>query len=158
MLGGFAVGKTSLVSRFVRSLFSDKYHTTVGVKVDKKSVSLPEGDVELVLWDIYGDDDFQKLRTSYLRGASGYLLVVDGTRASTLDTAEGIRAMAFEALGDVPFVLVANKADLADTWEVSDLQLQALAAQGWTVVRTSAKDGEGVNEAFSRLARAMVAR
>lgn len=158
MLGGFAVGKTSLVSRFVRSLFSDKYHTTVGVKVDKKSVSLPEGDVELVLWDIYGDDDFQKLRTSYLRGASGYLLVVDGTRASTLDTAEGIRAMAYEALGDVPFVLVANKADLADTWEVSDLQLQALAAQGWTVVRTSAKNGDGVNEAFSRLARAMVAR
>jgi small GTP-binding protein len=114
--------------------------------------------MELVLWDIYGEDDFQKMRTSYLRGASGYLLVIDGTRASTLETAEGIRDLALGTLGAVPFVLVANKADLADSWEVSELRLQALAAQGWPVVRTSAKTGEGVHEAFTRLARAMVAR
>ena len=74
LLGGFGVGKTSLVAQFVHSLFSDKYLTTIGVKIEKKSVPVDETQVELVIWDIYGHDDFQKLRTSYLRGASGYLL------------------------------------------------------------------------------------
>jgi small GTP-binding protein len=79
MLGSFSVGKTSLVARYVSSVFSDKYLTTVGVKIDKKTVAVDGADVTLLLWDIYGEDDFQKLRMSYLRGASGYLLVVDGT-------------------------------------------------------------------------------
>ena len=82
LLGGFGVGKTSLVSRFVHSIFSDKYLTTVGVKIDKKRVDLGSQQVDLVIWDIYGEDDFQKVRMSYLRGASGYLLVADGTRRS----------------------------------------------------------------------------
>jgi len=87
MLGGFGVGKTSLVSRFVSSIFSDRYLTTVGVKIDKKKVSLDSGEMTLMLWDIYGQDEFQTVRDSYLRGATGYLLVADGTRYSTLDTA-----------------------------------------------------------------------
>ena len=81
LLGGTGVGKTSLVAQFVHSIFSDKYLTTVGVKIDKKSVDVDGTDVELVIWDVYGHDDFQKLRVSYLRGTSGYLLVADGTRA-----------------------------------------------------------------------------
>ena len=74
LLGGFAVGKTSLVSRFVTSIFSEKYLTTVGVKVDKKLVSVNGQDVTLMLWDIYGEDEFQTVQPSYLRGASGYLV------------------------------------------------------------------------------------
>ena len=81
MLGGTGVGKTSLVSQFVTSLFSDSYMTTIGVKVDKKVVAVEDREVTLVLWDIYGEDEFQTVRPSYLRGASGYLLVADG-RAS----------------------------------------------------------------------------
>ena len=84
MLGGYAVGKTSLVSRYVSSMFSEKYMTTIGVKIDKKGVDTEKDRVELVIWDIYGQDDFQKVRMSYLRGASGYLLVLDGTRGGTL--------------------------------------------------------------------------
>ena len=86
MLGGFGVGKTSLVSRFVHSIFSDKYLTTVGVKIEKKSVDLGARS-RSDHWDLHGEDDFQKVRMSYLRGASGYLLVADGTRRATLDTA-----------------------------------------------------------------------
>ena len=81
MLGAFAVGKTSLVQRFVKSLFSDRYLTTVGVKIDKKIVTVGDTEVSLVLWDLAGEDEFQSVQTSYLRGASGYLLVIDGTRA-----------------------------------------------------------------------------
>ena len=105
MLGATGVGKTSLVSRFVRSMFSDKYQTSVGVKVDKKTVTIGEDPVTLVLWDIYGEDAFQSVRASYLRGAAGYLLVADGTRQLTLETARSLQKTAEEAAGHVPFVL-----------------------------------------------------
>jgi hypothetical protein len=157
LLGGFAVGKTSLVSRFVHSMFSDKYLTTVGVKIEKKTVEVDNRHVDLVIWDIYGEDDFQKLRTSYLRGASGYLLVVDGTRRSTLETAVGLQATAEQSIGRVPFILVVNKADLTANWELSDEQLQHYSALGWSILRTSAKTGDHVENAFADLARAMLA-
>ena len=92
MLGGFGVGKTSLVSRFVSSMFSDKYLTTVGVKVDKKTVPIDSGEMTLMLWDIYGQDEFQTVRDSYLRGASGYLLVADGTRSRDARYRDGATA------------------------------------------------------------------
>ena len=157
MLGATGVGKTSLVSRFVLSLFSDTYLTTIGVKVDKKAIAVDGRDVTLMLWDIYGEDEFQTVRPSYLRGASGYLLVADGTRAATLDTVRSLQKTAAGVVGDVPFVLVLNKADLADDWRVDDRALWKLAEQGWTVIRTSAKTGEGVEDAFVKLARRMVA-
>ena len=94
MLGAFAVGKTSLVARYVHSIFSDKYLTTIGVKIDKKPVSLLRGEMELILWDIYGEDEFQKVRMSYLQGASAYLLVADGTRRATLEVAASLQRAA----------------------------------------------------------------
>lgn len=156
MLGGFAVGKTSLTSRFVHSIFSDKYLTTVGVKIEKKAVDLGQTTVELIVWDLYGEDEFQKTRASYLRGASGYLLVVDGTRPATLETALGLHDLAQRTIGRVPFVLLANKTDLSAQWQLDEGALAKLAERGWQVVRTSAKTGAGVPEAFSDLARAML--
>ena len=156
MLGSFAVGKTSLVSRFVSSMFSEKYHTTVGVKIDKKNLTLNQKDVTLMLWDIYGQDDFQTVQQSYLRGASGYLLVVDGTRRATLETAHTLHKMAQDVAGPVPFLVVLNKADLEPQWEVDDKGLWKLVEHGAAVVRTSAKTGEGVEETFAKLARAMI--
>ena len=153
MLGGFAVGKTSLVARFVTSIFSDKYLTTVGVKIEKKSVQVSNQQLDLVLWDIYGDDEFQRVRMSYLRGASGYLLVVDPTRKATLETAIALQDSAEKTIGRVPFILVLNKADLIDQWEIDE---HALDDRNWTIIRTSAKTGAGVEEAFLALARAMV--
>ena len=155
MLGGFAVGKTSLVARYVSSIFSDKYLSTVGVKVDKKTLSVDGREMMLMLWDIYGQDDFQTVQHSQLRGMSGYLLVVDGTRRATLDTARALRDKAREVAGDVPFILVLNKADLAAEWEIDDLMMFKLADEGWRVVKASAKTGEGVEQAFELLARAM---
>ena len=155
MLGGFGVGKTSLVSRFVSSIFSDRYLTTVGVKIDKKKVSLDLGEMTLMLWDIYGQDEFQTVRDSYLRGATGYLLVADGTRYSTLDTAVVLQKRAESVIGRVPFLLLLNKRDLDREWQVDEETLVTLADQGWRVVKTSAKTGEGVEDAFTTLAREM---
>src|SRR5579863_7193776 len=75
MLGGFSVGKTSLVRRYVESIFSDTYLTTVGVKIDKKTVATPDRTVTLILWDVAGEDDVSTVKMSYLRGAAGYVLV-----------------------------------------------------------------------------------
>ena len=156
MLGAFSVGKTSLVSRFVHSLFSEKYHTTVGVKIDKKVVTVNGEDVSLLIWDIYGEDDIQEVRMSYVRGAAGYLLVADGTRRDTLDIARRIRNRVESDIGQVPFVLLVNKADLARDWVFDNDTLADLQSEGWTVICTSAKTGEGVEEGFSRLADAIV--
>ena len=118
MLGGFAVGKTSLVRQFVESIYSDKYHTTVGVKIDKKLVTAGDQEINLLLWDIQGEDGVQKLRSSYLRGAAGYLLVIDSTRGTTLDTACAIQQSAQELLGLVPLSRSLTKSILSmnGTW------------------------------------------
>jgi small GTP-binding protein len=158
MLGAFGVGKTSLVSRFVHSIFSDKYHTTIGVKIDKKHISLLRGELELILWDIYGEDEFQKVRMSYLQGASAYLLVADGTRRETVDVAWSLQRAAEQEIGKVPFVLALNKVDVADQWQVDQASLEQVGQAGWKIVRTSAKTGEGVEDAFLILARAMASR
>ncbi|MBT3191714.1 MAG: GTP-binding protein [Verrucomicrobia bacterium] len=156
MLGAFSVGKTSLVSRFVHSLFSEKYHTTIGVKVDKKQVVVNGEDAALMIWDIYGEDDIQEVRMNYVRGAAGYLLVADGTRSDTLDVARQIRNRVVRDIGDIPFVLLINKSDLTEEWEFSDETLEALKAEGWLTVLTSAKTGEGVEKGFSLLADAII--
>ena len=156
MIGPSGVGKTSLIAKFVRSMFSDKYLTTVGVKIDKKTVSVDGAEVMLMIWDLEGDDEYQRLQMSYLRGASGYLLVADGTRQITLDQAIEIQGRVVAAVGSVPFLLALNKADLAPQWEIDDSRLDELQARGWKAFKTSAKEGAGVEEAFIELSRQMI--
>jgi small GTP-binding protein len=156
MLGSFAVGKTSMVRRFVESIFSETYHTTVGVKIDKKPIQIDGVQIDLVLWDLYGNDDFQKIRWSYFQGASGYLLVADGTRRATIDAAVELEERACTEIGPMPFIFVMNKCDLVDDWEF-DPEMEAwLAAKNWTILCSSAKTGQNVEEAFSQLTRKIV--
>lgn len=156
ILGAFAVGKSSLVSRFVLSLFSEDYLSTVGVRVDKKVVRVRETDLNLILWDLAGQDDLHTVRLNYLRGASGYLLVADGTRPATLAVAFEIQEAAARQYGPLPYVLVLNKADLEDQWELPDPPEFRPPAGACGVVRTSAKTGEGVEGAFSLLAERLL--
>jgi small GTP-binding protein len=158
MLGSFSVGKTSLVRRFVDSIFDDKYHTTIGVKVDKKIVKTNGEEVTLVLWDIHGEDVYQKMRMSYLRGMSGYLLVADGTRRQTLDDALSLNERVVQEFGRVPSFLLLNKCDLTDQWEIEPSQESKLAGAGWNVSRTSAKTGDAVEMVFLQLAQAALGK
>jgi small GTP-binding protein len=157
MLGSFSVGKTSLVRRFVKSIYSDVYQTSIGVKIENKVVRSGNEDVTLVLWDIHGEDVYQKIRMSYLRGMSGYLLVVDGTRRQTLDDALALNDRVIQEAGKVPAVLVLNKSDLAGKWEIDSARESELTAAGWNILRTSAKTGDSVEEVFSKLTAAMLA-
>jgi hypothetical protein len=152
MLGGFSVGKTSLVKRYVQSVFSETYLTTVGVKIDKKTVELPDRTVTLILWDLAGEDDISSLRMSYLRGSSGYVLVADGTRPSTLEMALSLRQRVESDYGPLPFVLLLNKNDLQDQWAIDGAELDDLLRRGWWVRSSSARTGAGVEDAFQDLA------
>jgi small GTP-binding protein len=156
LLGAFGVGKTSLVRRYVESIFSETYLTTVGVKIDKKTLSFGGAPVTLILWDIAGEDEVTTIRTSYLRGAAGYFLVADGTRAETLGVASSLQARVTSDIGPVPFLLLLNKADLQESWDIRGPSVEALESAGWAIFRTSARTGEGVEEAFHELAKRVV--
>ncbi len=153
MVGQFGVGKTSLVRRFVNSMFDERYLTTLGVKIDRKDVSIDGTSVTLMLWDLAGEDDLAQVKVSHLRGASAYILVVDGCRASTLVKAAELHQRITQVLGPLPFVLVVNKADLRDQWEV---QGEHLTQYGWPTFETSAKAGSGVEEMFLALTTALI--
>ena len=156
MIGAFAVGKTSLVEQHVHSIFSEKYHTTVGVKIDKKTMVVSGRQIDLIIWDLYGEDEFQTVQMSYLRGSSGALYVVDGTRRETLDIAMKLKARADRAVGPLPVVFALNKCDLEYRWELTAEDTRRLADDGIPAIQTSAKTGSTVEAAFRALARRML--
>jgi small GTP-binding protein len=156
MLGSYAVGKTSLVQRFVRSIFSEKYHTTIGVKIYQKIIQIDHQDVNLLLWDIHGEDEFQKVKPAYLMGSSGYFVVVDGTRRKTLDKGLELIEMAHGVAGEAPFIILINKTDMRDEWEITETDITDLKDRGMPVILTSAKEGTAVEGAFLELTKAML--
>lgn len=156
LLGDFGVGKTSLVGRFVNNEFSDKYLTTVGVKMDTKLIAVnDELSVKLIIWDIAGENSLKKISQTYLRGAAGFLLVLDGTRINTLDSALDMKHGIRELLGEIPFVILLNKTDLTTQWELKATHIERLNAPQEQIFFTSAKSGEQVEEAFSALSHAL---
>ena len=152
MLGDFGVGKTSLVARFVRSTFSEKYLTTIGVKVDTKEIALAgRVSCKLVIWDIVGRSHLDALNMTYLRGASALLLVADGTREHSLSVALNLLMQSRTALPDAVVALAVNKLDLVERWEVAPTTLAEIR-RSLPVFETSALSGDGVEAAFAELA------
>jgi hypothetical protein len=103
-----------------------------------------------------GEEDNAPIKLNQVKDASGYLLVVDGTRSRTLDVARSIQQRVAAEVGARPFLVLVNKADLRETWEIPDSVWEELAAAGWTVVETSAKSGQHVEEAFLSLTTRML--
>ena len=166
LVGDSGVGKSSLIRRYVLNAFDESYAMTLGTHVSKKTVDidLPVRDVrariDLLIWDIMGQKGFRELlKDAYFYGARGILAVADVTRRATLfgldDWIEGIESIA----GDVPVFIVANKADLSDESEVDDREIAEVAeAFGSSFLRTSAKTGDHVEEAFLRLGQKVAER
>ena len=121
-----------------------------------KPLDLDGTQLTLVLWDLAGRDGLEDITTSYLKGAHAILYVADGTRKETCDQLPELRALARDAAGEVPEVLALNKTDLTDQWKLGPRDEEELA-RGFELVRTSAKAGTGVEDAFQRLGRAMLA-
>ncbi len=158
MMGSFAVGKTSLVRRFVENMFSDKYLTTIGVKIDKKIITIQQEKMTLIIWDIAGENGYHQVHSSYLRGMSGYFMVADKTRISTLDNLMDVQVRVKEAFPEVPYIVLMNKIDLTGQWDIDESAIAKLQRDGHDVMMTSAKTGQNVEEAFTRLAAKMLGK
>lgn len=159
LVGDIAVGKTSLIKRFVLDTFDDRYIATIGTKVTKKSVACSwrgePGLLDLVIWDIMGEKGFrQLLKESYFEGAHGVLAVCDLTRRDTLTDLYAWIDLARTNAGDVPFVFLGNKADLRAKVVVEEAELAAIAEpRNAPYMFTSAKTGLNVERAFHGLAQ-----
>ena len=156
MIGPFSVGKTSLVERYVRSIFSDHYLSTVGVKISKKALVAREQNISLILWDMEGKDEYSNINLSHLRGAMGLFLVADGLRRETLDEICTLHTITTAMTGNIPRIILVNKVDLADRWEITGDDISRLENQNFRIMKTSAKTGEGVDAAFLALAESML--
>ena len=168
LVGEAAVGKTSMVRRFVLDEFDDRYVTTLGAKVSKKelAIDVPPEDrriqLDMTVWDIMGEKGFRELlKDAYFQGARGILAVCDITRYSTLKELDDWVTSIFKVVGEIPVVYAVNKNDLRD--EVMILYgekeiTQAAKAFDAPWMHTSAKTGENVEAAFralgERIARA----
>jgi len=159
MLGDGAVGKTSLIRRFVYDIFEEDYKPTIGTKIVKKVVEVPEFDTELtmVIWDIMGHKSYMQVPPQYYQGAEGVIVVADITRKKTLENLDfWVKTLMMES-GEIPIVFVANKIDLMGLAEFGEEDVAEIAKQfSAPYVLTSAKTGEGVNKAFRTLAVNMV--
>jgi small GTP-binding protein len=155
LVGDFAVGKTSVAERYVNNHFSEKYLTTVGVKIDTREMEIPDLGVthKLVIWDIAGSDRFDETQMAYLRGASGVLYVADGTRSDTLRSLVYLKEQISDRHGGMPSIALVNKTDLTTEWEIDDGRVAELGAEFDGVFKTSAKTGEAVEEAIATLSR-----
>lgn len=160
LLGEFGVGKSSLIRRFVENRFDERYLSTIGVLVSRKSMAVDRPDpidLTLLIWDMAGSEAFSAVVRSYYQGAAGALIVCDLTRAETMaalaDYTTNLRAVNPHA----QVVLVANKLDLVGQREISEDQLSTLSRHlEAPLVSSSARTGDGVEDAFQLLANAIV--
>lgn len=161
ILGDPAVGKTSLVGRYVLQQFGEEYLSTIGARVCEKNVELEldgtKSTVELVIWDIAGQNQFTSVTPSFYRGAEGALLVCDPSRRETFRNLFRWEHQFRENAAGQNLILLFNKSDLSDRWEVTRDEAGAVAKQlGYPCHFTSAKTGDNVELSFSTLVRAML--
>ncbi|OGS63543.1 MAG: hypothetical protein A3K59_06355 [Euryarchaeota archaeon RBG_19FT_COMBO_69_17] len=163
LVGEHAVGKTSLIRRYVLDEFDDRYIVTLGAKVSKKEMTLDERgggaiQMDMTIWDIMGSKGFRELlREAYFHGAQGILAVADLTRYDTLEDLDSWVESVFRTVGEIPVVFAVNKTDLKDQAAFGEDQVgQATEAFDAPYYLTSAKTGENVETVFHSLGSMIV--
>lgn len=154
ILGPTGAGKTSLIKQYIEGIFSEKYHTSIGVKIDKKLVNISPP-VQLMIWDLEGIDNFCEFNPRYLRGAAGIIVVCDQTRLSSLAEAIELLRLSKEKI-DVPAILVVNKIDLPSAPNWDDKLLKKHRNSFEDLLFTSAKTGESVEDLFVKMAKLVI--
>ena len=158
LLGNPAVGKTSLIRKFVYDMYSDDYIGTLGTKVSKKTVEIDGKQVTMMVWDLMGEHEFRRIQRMAFTGTQGALIVCDLTRRETLEGFDFWPSNLMEVAGEVPIIFLGNKNDLPDK-QISAEDIGPYAERyGTEYYLTSAKTGEHVDEAFHNLARKILER
>jgi small GTP-binding protein len=148
LLGHFGVGKTSLVKQFVTQKFSEEYHTTIGVKVDKKVLEIGNTSLTMILWDIEGGVMQSHLPQSYFLGAQGIIFVFDLLRPATWENMDTELGYFKEILPKASIRIIGNKKDLLDEMQLQEFENQNAGKFHYL---SSAKTGENVEELFMAL-------
>lgn len=158
LLGEAAVGKTSLVYRFLEDKFRENYKSTLGVNLLKKEMKLEEyGEVSAQIWDLGGQESFKSLRQLYLEGANGAFLIYDRTNTKSFEKLDEWVQSFEEARGKQPLLLVGNKSDLESKLKIGEEKASKFAKKyDMDMIFTSAKTGKNVEEAFINLTRKIV--
>jgi len=165
LIGESAVGKTSLIKKYVYDQFDDTYSITIGTKVTKKEIKLvhPETSEEigvyLLIWDLMGQQCFlDLLKDSYFFGARGIIAVCDVTREHTLSELHGWLNVALGITKKVPIIFLGNKCDLKDIQQLSlnDIKHFASGYENSEALLSSVKTGENVELAFQTLSEKML--
>ncbi|TXT65663.1 MAG: Small GTP-binding domain protein [Promethearchaeota archaeon] len=161
LTGAAAVGKTSLVQRFIKNKFQANYKLTVGVDILTKEIEYKPGEIAtLSIWDIGGQQRFEFIRSTFYQGAAGTLLVFDLTREQTYqETRKWLTEIRQFAGENIPFILIGNKADLLeDVGRVINQEEAKKFAENENsiYIETSAKTGIHVDEAFTELTRKII--
>ena len=159
LLGDFAVGKTSLVRRYIEGRFDDNYLSTIGVKISSKVLERRDYQLNLIIWDLAGGEKFLGHDKNYLRGAAGAILVCDLTRSNTLEYLFNYAEMMRDSNPKSIFVIAANKADLEGEDEIQDSDLDPICKLlSCSYFFTSAKTGENVENCILLLAKQIESR
>jgi len=163
LLGDPAVGKTSLIRKFIFDIFSDEYISTVGTKVSKKEIEVEINKLDLkitltlMIWDILGQSAYQSLHSMFYRGASGGLIVSDWTRPNIFSSMEKWVTSLHKVIGEVPVIFLVNKVDLDSHPEFRQEDIDDLKKKYNTFsFSTSAKTGLNVEDAFSSLSKMLI--
>ncbi|UCD92470.1 MAG: GTP-binding protein [Methanobacteriota archaeon] len=164
LVGERAVGKTSLVRRFVMDEFDDRYIRTLGTKVSKKNVKVVRSDqdkeyhINMTIWDIMGEKSFTDLlQEAFFFGANGVIAVCDLTRKRTLKELKGWVEQVYGVTGEIPVAILGNKSDLRSRKQLTKKDIVKLSKEYKSdSYLTSAKTGYAVEKAFQSLAEAMV--
>ncbi len=153
LFGSEKVGKTSLVERYINDKFEEEYMSTLGYNVYEKQIELENVIISLLIFDIGGQELFRQIRQKYAEGANLAFLLYDITNRASFEKLSEWKKDLIEFAGDIPFMLIGNKVDLASERQITKDELKNLSSQLGAVdfLETSAKTGEGVEEAFLKL-------
>ncbi|NNC95772.1 MAG: GTP-binding protein [Chitinophagales bacterium] len=149
LAGPLAVGKTSLVQKFVYNKFSEKYISTIGVRIEKKVIDMDSHKLNLIIWDLAGESTQKKSPQSYFLGTNGIIYVVDISRPPTFLNIQAEIDYLKQKVPNAPIIVIGNKADLFKKEELEET-VSIIPVKPDFV--TSAKTGDLVNEMFEELA------
>ncbi|KAK2722686.1 hypothetical protein QYM36_003016 [Artemia franciscana] len=153
LLGESAVGKSSLVLRFVKGQFHEYQESTIGAAFLTQTVCLDDTTVKFEIWDTAGQERYHSLAPMYYRGAQAAIVVYDITNQETFTRAQNwIRELQRQASPNIVIALAGNKSDLAQRRAVEFDEAKVFAdEQGLLFMETSAKTAMNVNDIFMEI-------